>query len=149
MRQRVAMLLVLLVAPGCTHSSWVQPATVHHDGRVSGTNVGTRDPESLRLRAGQNVKLLLQPSSLLCVAESSKPVCTLEGRLLRLELSANRDVTGFVVRPTSLFVQDFLEGPGKRPVRKKLPLSAGEVRLAIGDIKAFFYKHWYVPNTVG
>lgn len=34
--RRLTVLFVLSVVPGCAHyQMWVQPVTVHHDGRVS------------------------------------------------------------------------------------------------------------------
>ena len=146
-RQRLAVLLGVLLVSGCAHTPyWVQPITVCPDGRVSGTTLSTGNPLSMTLETGQKVKLLLQPFSQVCAPESSKPVCTLEGRLLRLELSADREVTGLVVEPASIFVENFLEGSGSKQ-RKNLPVPAGEVRLAVGDIKAFFYKYYYVRGT--
>jgi hypothetical protein len=144
-RQRLTLLFVLLVVPGCAYNLSMQPTTVHNDGQVSGT-APSGYPASLKITPGQKVKLQLQQSSL-CGAENSNAICMLEGKLLRLEPSADSGVTGLVVKPTSLSVEDVFDGSGNRPPRKKLPVPAGEVRLAISDIKAIFYKYWYVPGT--
>jgi hypothetical protein len=98
-------------------------------------------------RPGQTVKMWLQAASPLCGAEppvTRHLICKLDGTLVRLEFSADGGVvTGLVVRPTSFVIDDFIEEPGKRPTRKKMPVPAGEIHLAIRDIKAF----GYVENT--
>ena len=143
-RQRLALLLVLFAGPGCTHVAyWVQPIRIDGDGYVSGNYLGSGYRRNLTLqKPGQKMRLWLQSGSPLCVAESAKPVCVLEGRFLRLDFSFNGEVTGLVVTPTSLYVEDSLGGP-RKPIRKTLAVPAAKVRLAIGDIKAFGQDEYY------
>lgn len=147
MLQRLTILLVLLVGPGCSHTYGVRPETVRPDGGVTGPHLDNNFPTYTTVKVGQNVKLLLHPTSRVCVAETEERACTLEGKLLRLELSADGEVTGFIVEATSLFAEHFRARAGKRPSRTKLAVPAGELRLPIVEIMAVYGKYWYVPGT--
>jgi hypothetical protein len=122
---------LLFAASGCTFTTlWVVPKTISEDGEVWGTTtfggIGR-----MRLKSADTVRISLRPRSTMCGVES---YCTLQGKLVRLELSAEGEVVALVVTPTTVFTET--ETPRGGSTRIMLPMPPGLVRVPVGDIHA-------------
>jgi hypothetical protein len=125
------VLFALCAAPGCTYVTyWVRPESIRPNGEVAGSRDESDFPPFTAIttrmklgRPGDLVKMWLQPASRLCGAEppvTLHSICKLDGKLVRLEVSADGSVvTGLVVRPTSFVIDDFVQDPGKPPNGKR------------------------------